>query len=268
MNKLDTERDPPIFETRNLQGKSALLLVCDHAGNAIPKSMDNLGISEEHLKDHIAWDIGARRLTRRMSYLLDAPAILTLYSRLLIDCNRPILAPDLVPEFADGIEIPGNTDLSEKELSMRQSTFYDPYHLEIEKILDKFSAYKTIPILVSMHSFAPFLSSDRECRPWEISICWDCDNRLATPFISSLKSEGFCVGENQPYGFDELSDFTIPEHGLKRGIPHILIEVRNDQIRDEAGIENWSQRLTNLFRFELAHPENLQVKHFGSSITS
>ncbi len=146
---------------------------------------------------------------------------------------------------------------------MRQSIFYDPYHAEIMKILDKFSARKTIPMLASIHSFAPSLSSDTEHRPWEISICWDCDNRLALPFIASLKSEGFCVGENQPYGFDELSDFSIPEHGLKRGIPHILIEVRNDQIGDNTGIVNWSQRLTTLFNRELARQESLKIKHFG-----
>ena len=187
---------------------------------------------------------------------------------MLIDCNRPIAAPDLVPEYSDGVKIPGNSDLSAEELSVRRSIFFDPYHAEIRKILDKFIGRKTIPILASIHSFAPFVSSNTEHRPWEISICWDRDNRLAVPFISSLQGDGFCVGENQPYGFNALSDFAIPEHGLKRGIPHILIEVRNDQIRDNSGVENWSQRLTKLFNIELANPENLQVNHFGCPIAS
>ena len=142
MLDLISESTSPSFETRNLQGKSALLFICDHASNAIPKPMDNLDISEEHIKDHIAWDIGAGKLTRRMSDALDAPAILTRYSRLLIDCNRPIAAPDLVPEYSDGVKIPGNSDLSAEELSVRRSTFFDPYHAEISKMLDKFIGRK------------------------------------------------------------------------------------------------------------------------------
>jgi predicted N-formylglutamate amidohydrolase len=123
--------DPPPFETINEDGGAALLLICDHASYAVPKALDNLGLDSATVEDHIGWDIGAAALTRQLSLLLDAPAILAGYSRLLIDCNRPALALDLVPPVADGRPVPANQDLSDADVAARRAAFFDPYHEEI-----------------------------------------------------------------------------------------------------------------------------------------
>ena len=235
--------DPPPFETINEDGEAALLLICDHASCAMPEALNLLGLDEATVTDHIGWDIGAAAVTRQLSILLDAPAVLAGYSRLLIDCNRPAAAPDLVPPVADGRPVPGNQDLSPGDIAARREAFFEPYHEEIRYFLDKLETTGQVPILAAIHSFTPAMTSDDEARPWQISICWDRDGRVALPALAALREEGLCVGENQPYGFDELSDFAIPEYGLKRGLPHILVEIRNDQIRSDADVATWAARL-------------------------
>ncbi|MBT3926268.1 MAG: N-formylglutamate amidohydrolase [Rhodospirillaceae bacterium] len=254
--------DPPPFEKLNMGGKAALLLICDHASCAIPEALDNLGIAEETLRDHIGWDIGAAAVTRRLAQLLDAPALLAGYSRLLIDCNRPAAAPDLVPPLADGRPVPGNQNMSGADIAARREAFFEPYHAEIRAALEVFSAAGRIPILAAIHSFTPAMTSDDEARPWQVSICWDRDGRVALPMLAALKAEGLCVGENEPYGFDPLSDFAIPEYGLKRGLPHILVEIRNDQVRSDADIETWSERLAGQLTAAMNDPKAQRIEFF------
>ena len=254
--------DPPPFEKLNMSGKAALLLICDHASCAIPKALNNLGIGEETLRDHIGWDIGAAAVTRRLSQLLDAPALLAGYSRLLIDCNRPAAAPDLVPPLADGRPVPGNQGLSEADIAARRAAFFEPYHAEIRAALHVFAEAGRVPILAAIHSFTPAMSSDDEARPWQVSICWDRDGRVALPLLAALRDEGLCVGENEPYGFDPFSDFAIPEYGLKRGLPHILVEIRNDQVRSDADIETWSERLAGHLTAALDDPNAQRIEFF------
>ncbi|MEE8172451.1 MAG: N-formylglutamate amidohydrolase [Alphaproteobacteria bacterium] len=254
--------DPPPFETINEDGEAALLLICDHASCAVPKALGTLGLDAETLEDHIGWDIGAAAVTRRLSTLLDAPAILAGYSRLLIDCNRPAAAPDQVPPVADGRQVPGNQDLGAADIAARREAFFEPYHEEIRYFLDKFAVAGRVPILAAIHSFTPAMTSDDEARPWQISICWDRDGRVALPMLAALREEGLCVGENQPYGFDPLSDFAIPEYGLKRGLPHILIEMRNDQIREDADVAAWAARLARHLTAALADPSAQKIEFF------
>ena len=254
--------DPPPFEKLNEAGKASLLLICDHASHVIPEALDNLGITEETLRDHIGWDIGAAAVTRRLSQLLDAPALLAGYSRLLIDCNRPADAPDLVPPFADGRPVPGNQGLSDGDIAVRRASFFDPYHTEVRAALQSFADAGRVPILAAIHSFTPAMTSDDEARPWQVSICWDRDGRVALPMMAGLRAEGLCVGENSPYGFDPYSDFAIPEYGLKRGLPHILVEVRNDQIRSDGDIEAWSERLAGYLTVALNDPKVQQIEFF------
>ncbi len=254
--------DPPPFETLNEEGTAPLLLICDHASCAIPEGLNDLGLSRETLEDHIGWDIGAAAVTRQLSVLMDAPAILAGYSRLLIDCNRPEAAPDLVPPVADGRPIPGNQNLSAEDIAARRAAFFEPYHQEIRYFLDKFETGGLVPLLAAIHSFTPAMTSDDEDRPWEISICWDRDGRVALPMLAALREEGHRVGENQPYGFDPLSDFAIPEYGLGRGLPHILVELRNDQVRDAAGVAAWSARLAHHLTVALADPAAQRIEFF------
>ena len=254
--------DPPPFETLNEDGEAPLLLICDHASCAIPEALNWLGLEKETVEDHIGWDIGAAAVTRRLSVLLDAPAILAGYSRLLIDCNRPAAAPDLVPPVADGRPVPGNQNLTGADIEARREAFFEPYHEEIRYFLDKFAVAERVPILAAIHSFTPAMKSDDEARPWQISVCWDRDGRVALPVLAALREEGLTVGENQPYSFDALSDFAIPEYGLKRGLPHILIEMRNDQIREDADVAAWAERLALHLTAALGDPAAQRIELF------
>jgi len=254
--------DPPPFETLNEDGEAPLLLICDHASCAIPEALDGLGLDDATRTDHIGWDIGAAAVTRRLSFLLDAPAVLTGYSRLLIDCNRPAAASDLVPPVADGSPVPGNQNMSAADIAARREAFFEPYHEEIRYFLDKFAVAETVPILAAIHSFTPNKATDDEARPWQISVCWDRDGRVALPMLAGLREEGLTVGENQPYGFDELSDFAIPEYGLKRGLPHILLEIRNDQIREDADVLVWADRIALHLTAALGDPAAQRIENF------
>ena len=254
--------DPPPFETINEDGEAALLLICDHASCAVPEALNMLGLDAATVTDHIGWDIGAAAVTRQLSVLLDAPAVLAGFSRLLIDCNRPAVAPDQVPPVADGRPVPGNQDLSAADIAARREAFFEPYHEEIRYFLDKFETAGRVPILAAIHSFTASMTSDDEARPWEISVCWDRDGRVALPVLAALRDEGLCVGENQPYGFEALSDFSIPEYGLKRGLPHILVEIRNDQIRNDDDVVGWAARLGYHLTAALGDPAAQRIEMF------
>jgi len=254
--------DPPPFEIVNEGGEAPLLLICDHASCAVPEALCSLGLDEATLTEHIGWDIGSAAVTRQLALLLDAPAVLAGYSRLLIDCNRPIAAPDLVPPVADGRPVPGNQNLSAGDIAARRDAFFEPYHAEIREFLDDFAADGRVPILAAIHSFTPVKDTDREPRPWQISVCWDRDGRVALPMLTALRDEGLTVGENQPYGFDELSDFAIPEYGLKRGLPHILVEIRNDQIRNNDDVAVWAARLSYHLTAALCDPAAQRIEMF------
>lgn len=257
--------DPPVFERLNPSGKSRVLLVCDHASCAVPAALDNLGLPDDALRDHIGWDIGAAAVTRRMAELLDAPALLAGYSRLVIDCNRPAEAADQVPPVTDGVRVPANQSLSPADVAARRGAFFDPYHATIRETLDAMVAVGPVPAVAAIHSFTPVYGGVE--RPWHIGIPWIADDRMARALIAVLEREpGIVVGENEPYPFEPLSDYTIPEYGVKRGLPHVLVELRNDQIRDDAGAEAWATRLSSALREVLARPETQRIEHFPQDI--
>ena len=246
--------DPPAFESLNERGTSRALLVCDHASRTIPAALGTLGLSEAARTDHIGWDIGAAAVTRRLSALLDAPAVLTGYSRLVIDCNRPEAAPDRIPAASDSIPIPGNANLDRAAIEARVAALFTPYHDAIRAALDRMTAAGTLPALVAVHSFTPRMA-DGAPRPWQIGICWDKDRRMAAPMIERLRADGLTVGANEPYDFGILTDYTVPEHAESRGLPHILIEIRNDEIRAPEAVDSWSTRLAAHLRALLTRPE-------------
>ncbi len=256
--------DPPVVEQVNPNGASRVLLVCDHASCAIPATLGTLGLDEAARTDHIGWDIGAAAVTRRLAALLDAPAILCGYSRLVIDCNRPEAAPDRVPTASDDVPIPGNQDLDDEAVEARIAAIFRPYQAAIAETLDAMSADGTIPLFVAVHSFTPSMA-DGAPRPWEIAICWDRDRRLSTPMIALLRADGLMVGDNEPYAFGPLTDYTIPAHAERRGLPHVLFEIRNDGIRDDAGADAWAARLAGHLRTVMALPEANRLEHFGPS---
>jgi len=208
-----------------------LVLVCDHASNTLPQSYGTLGLEEAALATHIAYDIGAAEVTRMLAQRLAAPAILARWSRLLIDLNRGADDPTLVMQLSDGRIIPGNRDISPADSSRRLHRFHAPYHAAIEAEIARARAGRAVPALVSIHSFTPVWKG--RPRPWEIGVLWDRDPRLAKPLLSGFARAGFVVGDNKPYS-GELENDCLYVHGTMNGLPHALIEIRQDLIATDA----------------------------------
>ncbi|MDE0391635.1 MAG: N-formylglutamate amidohydrolase [Rhodospirillales bacterium] len=254
--------DPPPFETLNEQGASRALVVCDHASCRIPAALGTLGVSEVERTEHIGWDLGAGNVARRLSALLDAPAVLAGYSRLVVDCNRPAAAPDRIPAVSDTVPVPGNTGLDRASVNARIAEIFTPYHDAIAAALDRLTASGVIPVLVAVHSFTPQLVNGAP-RPWQIGICWDKDRRMADPLIELLRADGLAVGANEPYDFGVLTDYTLPVHAEGRGLPSLLIEIRNSEIRSADTVETWAVRLACHIRRLLERPESQRLERLG-----
>ena len=251
--------DPPPFETLNERGTSRALVVCDHASCRIPAALDTLGVNELERTEHIGWDLGAGAVARRLSALLDAPAVLAGYSRLVIDCNRPVGAPDRIPAVSDSVPVPGNTGLDQAAVDARIAAIFTPYHDAIAAALNRMSTAGLLPVLVAVHSFTPQLAGG-DPRPWEIGVCWDKDQRMSAPLIERLRADGLEVGANAPYDFGVLTDYTVPVHAESRGLPSLLIEIRNDEIRAAAAVETWAVRLAGHIRALLELPETQRLE--------
>ena len=241
---LKDTKDPPPFKLFNHGSKSSFFLTCDHASSAIPAHMSGLGLSDLELSRHIAFDIGASNVTCIIAKILNAPGYLSGYSRLLIDCNRPLTSPTSIPTVSDGTTIPGNSGISKTEASARADAFFWPYHNQISKDLDTLINTKNVPFFVAIHSFTPQLVNKTR-RPWHIGLLWEHDDRAILPLKSSLTDliPGICIGLNEPYAIVGPSDFSIPEHGQKRGLPHVEIEIRQDLIDSPKGAEFWADKI-------------------------
>lgn len=199
-------------------------------------------MQDHELQSHIAWDIGAAAVARLMADSLDAFAILQTYSRLVIDCNRPPEVGTSIVEISEYTPIPGNRSLSRVQRDMRLNEVFLPYHARIRKELDQRQNNEIPTALVSLHSFTSVFKGFR--RPWHIGILYNRDGRMAKRMIELLRREGdLVVGDNEPYSVSDESDYTIPVHGERRGLPHVEIEIRQDLIADEEGQRIWSARL-------------------------
>ena len=214
-----------------------ILLLCDHASNAVPADI-NLGTAPELLDLHIAVDIGAGPLTRSLAARLDAPAILATVSRLVIDLHREPDHVGLIPHRSDGRLIPGNDSV---DRAARIARFHAPYH----RLLARRIRTQRPKLILSIHSFTPCLEHGGSDRPWEVGILYNRDVRAARPAIDFFRSEGFVTGDNEPYS-GRLLNATLNRHAEANGIPSIAIEVRNDLLRDPAGVEQWSRTLARL----------------------
>jgi len=224
------------------QGAGRFVLLCDHASNHVPVELHDLGLPQSELARHIAWDIGAAGVTEVLSEILDAPAILCTNSRLVIDCNRQRSAPDLIPEVSDGTVIPGNQDLSDAAKGFRRARWFRPYHDDVESVLLEREAAGRETIVVSVHSMTPSLAG--HSRPWQIALSSYLDRTLADPVLAALRLPGdVVVGDNQPYDLDPAVDYSIPFHALRRGLPHLQVEFRQDEIAEPAGERQWALRL-------------------------
>jgi predicted N-formylglutamate amidohydrolase len=228
----------------NVSGSSPLLIVADHAGNSIPHWLGRLGVSESDMERHIGWDIGIAAVCHVLADALDATLILQNYSRLVIDCNRQLGSEWSIPEISELTPVPGNIGLSEAQKNIRVREIFQPYHERIEAELNRREADRR-GALVSMHSFTPAFKG--VTRPWHAGVLYNRDARLARLLMALLKSEhNFVIGENEPYDITDESDYTIPVHGERRGLPHVAIEIRQDLILGVNGQQEWGWRLAEL----------------------
>lgn len=239
--------EPAAFVVEHAEGGSDFLLVCDHAGRRLPRALGSLGLSETQLASHIAWDIGAAGLARQLAQRLEAALVLQPYSRLVIDCNRPLDAADSIPARSEWARIGGNEDLPAAAAESRRREIFEPYHAALGGILEARRRAQRPTILLALHSFTPsYLGA---ARPWHIGLMYRRDARLAAPLLAQLRrDERLQVGDNQPYAIDDGSDYTLPVHGEARRIPHLGIELRQDLIGDEPGQAAWAGRLARLLR--------------------
>jgi predicted N-formylglutamate amidohydrolase len=239
--------EPPVFQIVRPHGRSTYFLTCDHGGNLLPRTLGTLGLSPLELERHIAWDIGAAGLARRLADELDAFLIVQTYSRLAIDCNRTPLSPTSIAPLSESTPIPGNQNVSAAGADLRRRQIFQPYHDRIGVELDARKVAGRQTILVAVHSFTPVFHGEN--RPWQIGVLYNRDTRLAHNLLALFRAEsGMVVGDNQPYAVSDESDYTIPIHGEQRSIPHVEIEIRQDLLADEAGQTAWAQRLASALR--------------------
>jgi len=244
---------------------SPALVICDHASNAFPPGYGVLGLPPEALQRHIAYDIGAAWLARKLAALLEAPALLSTYSRLLIDPNRGEDDPTLVMRFSDGAVVPGNARADAYEIERRRQLFWAPYREAIHERVEAMQAAGTSPAIVSIHSFTPVWRGVP--RPWKASVLWDADPRLAEPLISALRAEPdigpAAVGDNEPYD-GALKGDTVYDAATARGLSNALIEVRQDLIATQPQAEAWAERLARLIKPLIAPEAARAPRDFGT----
>jgi predicted N-formylglutamate amidohydrolase len=233
---------PPPVTLLNEGGASACVLLCEHASNFIPAAYRDLGLPPEELSRHIAWDIGAAGVAGRLSSLLDAPLFLSHHSRLLIDLNRPFHAPSSIPEVSEATPIPGNRGLEAAERARRQATYFTPFHDRVSAFLDRRQAAGVPTAVVGMHSFTPVYLGER--RRWHTGVLFGRAERFARALVSQLSVDpALVVGANEPYEVTDDTDYTVPVHGDRRGLPAVLLEVRQDLLATEEGQRDWATRL-------------------------
>lgn len=239
--------EPPAFELVNAAGRGRTVLICDHASPRLPRRLGDLGVSDGDRLTHIGWDIGAALVARSLAERIDGPLVLSGYSRLAIDCNRPPGSPTSIPETTGGVDVPGNRDLDKASAAERAEALFWPYHNAVEALLDQRAREGRPTCLIAVHSFTPSLLG--KARPWRAGLLYNRDRRLADLFRETLSREpDMVVGDNEPYRVTDGGDFTVPVHGERRGIPHVLFEIRQDEIGEPAGVEAWAGRLATLAR--------------------
>jgi predicted N-formylglutamate amidohydrolase len=241
------------FELLSGSLEKGLVLVCDHASNALPVEYGSLGLPTSEFERHIAYDIGSAEVTRLMSKSLGVPAVLSTFSRLLVDPNRAPDDPTLIMQLSDGAVIPGNAHISMAERQRRIEGYYAPYHSAVESLLDECIKADHPPAIVSLHSFT---QEWHGClRPWEAALLWDEDARLVRPMLDCLRKEtDFNIGDNEPYT-GRLQGDSMYRHGTSRGLAHVLVEIRQDQIRDAEGQKEWAGRLSDILTRIMADRE-------------
>ena len=251
--------DPPPFTVLNPDSSSPVLFLCDHACRAVPKALGDLGLTEEEMCRHIAYDIGAAPLTKLLAARFGATAVLSGYSRLIVDPNRNLDDPTAIPVVSDDVLIPANRALDTQEVRRRVEAIFDPYHEAIAAQVAVRRARGQVPAIVSIHSFTPVMRG--VARPWHVGILWDRDPRIPVPLMERLRADPrWCVGDNEPYSGRTTTGGTIETHATPAGLPNVLIEVRQDLIAVPEGGALWAQVLGDALEPILADPNLYRVE--------
>lgn len=239
--------DPEPVELLRENGGSVFVLSAEHAGRCFPKRLGTLGVAPEDLDRHIAWDIGIAGVTRQLSAILDAPAVLQPYSRLVVDCNRWPAADDFVARFSEDTHIPGNHGLERHHVDARAREIFHPYHDALRGLLDARASRRIQTVFVAMHSCTPVYLG--VSRPWHVGVLYDKDPRFGRILLELLEDhDDLCVGDNEPYVLTGDKDYAVPVHGEQRGLLHVEFEIRQDLIESEQGQHAWAQRIADLLQ--------------------
>ena len=243
---LAPDEPSPVLEERST-GRSNFLVVVDHAGRRIPHRLGDLGLPPHELERHIAWDIGALEVARRVAATLGAQLIAQNYSRLVIDCNRDPRVASSIPAIGELTAIPGNAGLGEAEIEARRVEIFQPYHRRVRAVLDERLAAGRPTILIAQHSMTDVFKGVR--RQMHAAVLYNRDRRFAALVLEALRLEaGLTIGDNEPYFVSDDTDYSVPVHGEQRGLPHVEIEIRQDLVRDAAGQDEWAERITRVLR--------------------
>jgi predicted N-formylglutamate amidohydrolase len=234
--------DPPPFSVHNKGGKARLLILCDHASRAVPKSLGTLGLSDGELSRHIGWDIGGFDSALELARALDAPFVASGYSRLVIDCNRWPGGEGSTPEVSDGTKVPANIGLGPEQVTARAEACFWPYHREVDRQLDRMTAGGRKVCMLVMHSFTPRMNGFE--RPWHVGVLWNDDARLPEPLLDELRRDpALVVGDNEPYSARASYEYTLTAHARPRSLPHCSLEVRQDLMDSPEKARQWGRRL-------------------------
>ena len=235
--------EPVVVE--NPDGVGPIAIVCDHASNRIPAEYASFGFEEDALQTHIAWDPGALAVARLLAADLDAPLVWPDVSRLVIDCNRAADVPSLIVTESEGRKVEANRGLSDEERKRRLDTIHGAYHAAIEACLARRQAAHMLTSLIAIHSYTPVFLG--KARPWQVGILFDDDRRLADVLVGALKADrALTVGINQPYSPADGVYYTLRRHAQPQGLPSVMIEIRNNEISDEASQRSWAERLADI----------------------
>jgi len=239
------------------------LVICDHASNNMPLEYGNLGISKKDLESHRAFDLGASEVASELSNLLNCNLVMANFSRLLIDPNRGKDDPTLIPKLSEGKIIKGNANISMSEDDMERSKrihlFYLPYHKQINRFINKSLDNGRIPKILSIHSFTPIWKGKK--REIDVGILWDKDDRLSKIFLNSLKN--IKLGDNKPYS-GRLKNDTLYKHATSHGIPHVLIELRQDLLKKEKDKLQWAKKIHNVLKENEKTIKSFSLQKYGS----
>jgi len=263
IEKLLSPNEPSPFVILNPDSVVPLLLVCDHASNRFPQSLGSMGLDYLDRVSHMTLDIGAGAIAESLADKLGATALLCQYSRLVVDCNRELSDNSMFLENSEGINIPGNQNLQINEKERRVSEIYWPYHNAIEAQICRLRDQYINPIVISIHSFTPVMNG--EDREWEMGVLWDKDQITAEFFLNKLTDAGFFVGNNEPYSGKAPEDFTIDYHAEPIGLPHVGIEIRQDLINHDEGVERITDTLQEVISALTTSTRKIDIEKRKSS---